>query len=138
MLGPAQLVTWGILCYTFSLMLVPMQAELGWSTAELTGAFSLALLAGGFAALLALPGIPGLVLYIITLGVGHGAMTPMRATIVASAYPVSAYGSISGGLTFISTLLRSAAPVAASIAWRPLAVMSGCSPRRPWHHWRRQ
>lgn len=50
MLGPAQLVTWGVLYYTFGVMLAPMQRELGWSAAEVAGAFSLALLAAGLAA----------------------------------------------------------------------------------------
>jgi MFS family permease len=49
LLGPTQLVTWGIVYYTFSVMLTPMRAEMGWSSAEVTGAFSLALLASGVA-----------------------------------------------------------------------------------------
>lgn len=49
MLGPTQLVTWGIVYYTFSVMLTPMRAEMGWSSAEVAGAFSLALLASGVA-----------------------------------------------------------------------------------------
>ncbi len=47
LLGPTQLVTWGIVYYTFSVILAPMRAEMGWSNAEVTGAFSLALLASG-------------------------------------------------------------------------------------------
>ncbi len=47
LLGPTQLVTWGIVYYTFSVILVPMRTEMGWTTAEVTGAFSLALLASG-------------------------------------------------------------------------------------------
>jgi MFS family permease len=43
-LGPTQLISWGIVYYTFGVLLDPMQRELGWSKAELTGAFSLALL----------------------------------------------------------------------------------------------
>jgi MFS family permease len=37
-------VSWGILYYAFAVFLLPMQRELGFSTAQLTGAFSLALL----------------------------------------------------------------------------------------------
>ncbi len=50
MLAITQLVSWGILYYSFSVMLKPMQLEMGWSTAEITGAFSLALLVNGIAA----------------------------------------------------------------------------------------
>lgn len=43
-------VSWGILFYGFGVMLTPMQRELGWSQAALTGAFSLMLLVSGIAA----------------------------------------------------------------------------------------
>jgi MFS family permease len=46
----AQVVSWGILYYAFSVFVRPMQAELGWTTVELTGAYSLALLCSGLAA----------------------------------------------------------------------------------------
>ncbi|NJN17979.1 MAG: MFS transporter [Oscillochloris sp.] len=46
----AQVVSWGILYYAFSVFLTPMQAELGWTTVELTGAYSLMLLCGGLVA----------------------------------------------------------------------------------------
>ena len=46
-LGFTQLVSWGVLVYAFGVLLVPMQAELGWSTAELTGAYSLGLVISG-------------------------------------------------------------------------------------------
>jgi len=36
-------VSWGVLYYAFSVFVGPMQDELGWSRAEITGAFSLAL-----------------------------------------------------------------------------------------------
>lgn len=49
-LGVTETVSWGILYYVFSVFLVPMRADLGWSDATLTGAYSLALLVSGFAA----------------------------------------------------------------------------------------
>jgi MFS family permease len=49
-LAVTETVSWGILYYVFSVFLVPMRAELGWSDATLTGAYSLALLVSGFAA----------------------------------------------------------------------------------------
>lgn len=54
-LGFTETVSWGVLFYAFSVLVEPMQAELGWTRAELTGAFSLALIG------LALAGV----------GVGH-------------------------------------------------------------------
>ncbi len=50
MLGPTQLVSWGVLYYAFSVVMPRMRAEMGWSTAEITGAFSAAMLASGIAA----------------------------------------------------------------------------------------
>lgn len=49
-LAITETLSWGILYYAFSVFLVPMQKELGWSTATLTGAFSLSLLTAGIAA----------------------------------------------------------------------------------------
>lgn len=50
-LAVAQLVSWGSLFYSFALFVVPMEAELGWSRAELNGALSLGLVIVGLAAL---------------------------------------------------------------------------------------
>lgn len=47
----AQLVSWGTIFYGFPLFVVPMEADLGWSRAELNGALSLGLLVAGLAAL---------------------------------------------------------------------------------------
>lgn len=49
-LALTETVSWGILYYAFSVFLVPMRSALGWSDAQLTGAYSLALLVSGFAA----------------------------------------------------------------------------------------
>src|SRR5215216_5560990 len=43
-LAVTETISWGILYYAFAVFLVPMQSELGWSTPEITGAYSLALL----------------------------------------------------------------------------------------------
>lgn len=43
-------ISWGILFYGFGVMLTPTQQEMGWSQAQLTGAFSLMLLIAGIAA----------------------------------------------------------------------------------------
>ena len=44
-------VSYGVLMYAFPVMLAPMQEELGWSSALLTGGFSVAALATGIAAI---------------------------------------------------------------------------------------
>lgn len=49
-LAAAQLVSWGSIYYAFSLFIVPMEAELGWSRAALNGALSLGLLVSGLCA----------------------------------------------------------------------------------------
>jgi MFS family permease len=50
-LGATEVISWGVLYYAFSVFLTPMESDLGWSRAETTGAFSLALLLSGFAAI---------------------------------------------------------------------------------------
>ena len=45
-----QLITWGSVFYTFSLLMTPLEAELGMTRAESSLAFSLALLAEGLMA----------------------------------------------------------------------------------------
>ena len=49
-LGVTEMVSYGILSYAFPVFIAPMQAELGWSATAITGAFSLALLVAGAAA----------------------------------------------------------------------------------------
>ena len=44
-------ISWGILFYGFGAMLTPTQQEMGWSQAQMTGAFSLMLLVSGLAAI---------------------------------------------------------------------------------------
>ncbi len=51
-LSTAQLVSWGTLFYGFSLFILPMEKELGWSKTDLNGALSAGMLV---AALLAMP-----------------------------------------------------------------------------------
>jgi MFS family permease len=46
----AQVTSWGILYYGFTVFLAPMGAETGWSSAALSGAFSLGLAMSGLAA----------------------------------------------------------------------------------------
>ncbi|HEY7340514.1 MAG TPA: MFS transporter [Ktedonobacterales bacterium] len=46
-LSLTEITSWGILYYTFSLLLGPMEHDLHWNQASLTGAYSLALLVSG-------------------------------------------------------------------------------------------
>ena len=48
-LSVTETISWGVLYYAFAVFLVPMQRELGFSAAQLTGAFSVALLVSGAA-----------------------------------------------------------------------------------------
>ncbi len=49
-LALTETTSWGVLYYAFTVFLKPMQMEFGWSRAAMTGAFSLALLLSGLAA----------------------------------------------------------------------------------------
>ena len=49
-LAVTETVSWGVLYYAFTVFLVPMQEELGWSRTAMTGAYSLGLLVSGLAA----------------------------------------------------------------------------------------
>jgi MFS family permease len=46
-LAITETISWGIIYYAFSVFITPMETELGWSRAQLTGGFSLALLVMG-------------------------------------------------------------------------------------------
>lgn len=48
-LGITELVSWGVLVYAFGVFLVPMRDDLGWSDAELSGAYGLGVVVCGFA-----------------------------------------------------------------------------------------
>jgi MFS family permease len=51
-LGVTELVSWGVLVYAFSVLVVPMRAELGWTAAVLNGAYATGVVISG---LLAIP-----------------------------------------------------------------------------------
>ena len=50
-LAVTQTVGYGVLYYAFSVFALPMEAELGWSRAQTSGAYSLALLVSGVVAI---------------------------------------------------------------------------------------
>ncbi|MGH3366372.1 MAG: MFS transporter, partial [Nocardioidaceae bacterium] len=45
-----ELLSWGTLVYTFGVLVVPMHAELGWSTAQLNGAYTTGVVVSGLVA----------------------------------------------------------------------------------------
>lgn len=46
-LAITQLIGWGVLYYAFGVVLAPMQSELGWTTVQATGAYSLGMFVNG-------------------------------------------------------------------------------------------
>ena len=46
-LGSTETVSWGVLYYTFSVLIAPTTAEMGWSRAEISGALSVMLVVSG-------------------------------------------------------------------------------------------
>jgi MFS family permease len=87
-LSLAQVTSWGVLYYSFSVFVTPMSADLGWSRAALTGAFSLALLCSA----------------VVGLGVGrwvdrHGQRLLMTAGSCLAALLVLAWARV-GSLSF--------------------------------------
>lgn len=50
-LGITEMTSWGVLYYAFSVILKPLQEEMKWSQGTITGAFSLAILVSGLAAI---------------------------------------------------------------------------------------
>lgn len=82
-LAITQTVGYGVLYYAFSVFVAPMEAELGWSRAQTTGAFSLSLLLSG----------------IVAIPVGryvdrHGARLPMTLGSIAGVLLVLAWSSV--------------------------------------------
>jgi MFS family permease len=87
-----QLITWGSVFYTFSLLMTPLEAELGMSRAESSLAFSLALLAEGLMAYLIGRWIDhGHERWVMTLGsvwVGVGLLAHSQVQSVSGFYAV--------------------------------------------------
>jgi MFS family permease len=110
-------VTWGIIYYGFPVMLRPMEAELGFSRVEITGAFSVGM---GLAALVGLPvgrwidrhGARGL----MTIGSCLGTLLVLAWSRVESLVALYAVWSLMG-LVMAATLYEPA--FAAVVGWFP-------------------
>ncbi|CAN5837061.1 MFS transporter [soil metagenome] len=57
----------------------------------------------------------GIWIFVLLFGIGFGAITPARASLVADLYGVAAFASISGVLALIVTLSRAGGPIGASL-----------------------
>ncbi len=124
-LGVTELVSWGVLIYAFSVLVVPMRAELGWSMAALNAAYATGVVISG---LLAIP--VGRVLQ------AHGARGVMTVGTVATVVMLALWSRVDsvpmffcvfviGGIAMATTLYE---PVfAVTAAWfdrrRPRAVL---------------
>ncbi len=75
----------------------------------------------GLSALLVFGNETGLIIYVIFFGLGHGTLTPMRASLIADIFGVQAYGAINGAIGVGSALARGIAPV--TMGW--LIMRSG-------------
>jgi MFS family permease len=88
-LSVTETISYGILAYAFTVFISPMQSELGWSVASLTGAYSLGLLTAGIAA--------------VPLGRWldeHGARLPMSLGSLLAAALLLAWSSVGTLWTF--------------------------------------
>lgn len=69
----------------------------------------------GVLCFLFVPGIAGVIGFVMLFGAGAGAATPARASLLADRYGVIAYASLSGVQNLFMNLVRAAAPLAASL-----------------------
>lgn len=112
-LSMAQLVSWGSIFYAFALFIEPMGAELGWSKAALTGAYSLAL---GMSALCAVP-----VGRLIDRGHGRAVMT---AGSVAAATLLALWSRVESYPVFVGLWLGLGATMSAVLYEPGFAVLA--------------
>lgn len=82
----------------------------------------------GLVALAAVPGITGVMLFVVLFGAGDGAGTPARADLIAELYGSPAYGRIAGTVAFTMAAARAAAPLGATL----FARTAGGGETLPW------
>ena len=106
--------TLGILALPGRLIFTPLgdRVPRSWLTA-----FIFCFQAMALVALLTVQSTAGVLLFVALFGMGFGAITPMRASLVAEFYGPAHYGSISGVLAFFLTGARAGGPLAAGIAY---------------------
>ncbi len=113
------------------LLMVPMSSR--WSLRSITAGV-LGLLPLAIVVLLLVPGLLGVVLFVVLFGAAKGCLTLVRPAFVADMYGRAHYASIAGVLAFAVTLAQAGAPVGAGVAYDRLggytpilwfAVMTG-------------
>lgn len=121
----------GIMALPGRLILTPLGDRI--PRAYLT-AFIFLLQALALVVLLTVPSTAGVAVYVVLFGAGFGAVTPMRAALVAEFYGPAHYGSISGVLAFCITVARALGPVSVGLAFDhfggytvPFWVLTGIS-----------
>ena len=88
-LSVTETISFGILAYSFTVFIAPMQEELRWSVAGLTGAYSLGLLLAGFMAVVVGRWLDE-----------HGARVPMSLGSLLAALMLFAWSGVQNLLTF--------------------------------------
>lgn len=76
--------------------------------------------AAGIAVLALSHSLAGVVMFVLLFSAGNGALTLMRASLVADVFGLRAYGAISGSLAFVSQVAMAAGPLVVSLlvaAW---------------------
>ena len=107
------------------LVFAPLRTRLSARTVTM---LILACQSGAFLILSGVPGIWGLVAFVVCFGVSNGMATLVRASLVADLWGRTHYGSIAGALSVWSTLARAVAPLSIGIAYlawggyRPILV----------------
>lgn len=121
----------GIMALPGRLILTPLGDRI--PRAYLT-AFIFLLQALALVVLLTVQSTLGVAVYVILFGAGFGAVTPMRAALVAEFYGAAHYGSISGVLAFCITIARALGPISVGLAFDhfggytvPFWVLAGVS-----------
>jgi hypothetical protein len=71
-LAITELTSWGILFYSFAVMVTPMRTELKWSAGTVTGAFAVAFLVSGISAIAVGRALVAIVSLEVFSPVGHG------------------------------------------------------------------
>lgn len=112
-LALTETVSYGVLQYAFPVFLAPMEAELGWSKAAMTGAYSLASLVAGFAAIPAGRWVDR-----------HGPRALMTAGSVLAALLVAAWAMVDGLAAFYAVWIGLGLAMSAVLYEPALAVLA--------------
>jgi MFS family permease len=84
---------------------------------RVNGSVALGLQPAAFLALLLVPGVAGLVVFVVLFGASRGAVTLVRPAFVAEIYGRERYGTIAGALAAFVTVATAAAPLSGGAAY---------------------